>query len=132
MFPLFLLFEKKMILALPTKFNLFMDRPWDIFIYPRVGFKNEKNQMSFKVYKENIEKEKFLFHLEAEGQNNDSYTISPMYGEKDFPYKVLFLSASTLNISYIDDEKYSGRRHTVIANCKTWSLSKGKGGKNQI
>ena len=30
---------------IPTKFNLFMDRPWDIFIYPRVGFKNEKNQM---------------------------------------------------------------------------------------
>ena len=123
---------KKVENNIPSKFVLYLDKPFDVLIFPMVGFQNEKKMQDYKVFKENIENEDFIFHLSTEGQQNDSYTLSPARKKEKFPYKVLFLSASTLNIRYIDREKFSGRSHTVIANCRTWAMSMGKGGKDQI
>ena len=125
--------DKKVENNIPSKFVLYLDKPFDVLIFPMVGFQKESSiSKEYKVFKENIENEDFIFHLSTEGQQNDSYTLSPARKKEKFPYKVLFLSASTLNIRYIDREKFSGRSHTVIANCRTWAMSMGKGGKDQI
>ena len=117
---------------IPEDFILVIDRPWDIFIYPKVSWKGEKKySQDYKVFKENLSKAKILFHLSTEPKTNDSYPITPG-SEKNFPYKVLFLNASTLNIMHVDREKLSGRKFSLIANCRTWSMSMGRGGKSQI
>ena len=45
---------------------------------------------------------------------------------------MIFLDTATLNIRYIDKEKIKGRHFTVIADCKTWKMASGKGGKDNI
>ena len=119
---------------IPQKFTLVLDK-YSVYLYPTVEWKNERQLMSFKTFKDNLSKTPPIYVLEHDGYSNDLYMLTQMASlvKRDkFPYRVLSLSASSLDLSVLDRKKNTKRYFTVIANCKTWSMAVGKGGKRQI
>ena len=129
-----IIYKKNLNNNIPQDFILVIDN-YSAFIYPRVKWKSEKRLMDYKIFKKNLPNAEILHHLEHEGDSNNSYLLSeitPLNQSKKFPYRMIFLDTATLNIRYIDKEKIKGRHFTVIADCKTWKMASGKGGKDNI
>ena len=130
---------------IPTNFVLLIDKPNEIgglvYFYPSVPTSDkddsyDKTLRNFKIFKENIAKEKPILTYDLFEKDSHYIGLKPLSGEKNYPHDFIYISRFSLTLQLVVPrevvEALSGKVWATIATCVTWHQTTGKSGKNQI